>query len=139
MGHVARMELAPLEPDRLPDQDRLFRCRQVEQAETPLVVTILRDLAERQPLLDTAGASAGAESRPRWKSDSSSMAYPEKFLGSGQGCRPQGRRTPLPYHSDRQRMDASGWQEICHQGLKLAVIYVTLTLITRGSKVAGAV
>jgi hypothetical protein len=42
------MELAPFEADRLPDQDRLLECRQVEQAETPLVITILRDLVERQ-------------------------------------------------------------------------------------------
>jgi hypothetical protein len=35
------MKLAPLEPDRLPDQDRLLRCRQVEQAEIALVITIL--------------------------------------------------------------------------------------------------
>ena len=33
MGQVPWMKLAPLEADRLPDQDRLFRCRQVEQGE----------------------------------------------------------------------------------------------------------
>ena len=45
------MELAPLELDRLPDQVRLFGCRQVEQAEIALVTTILRDPAEGQPVL----------------------------------------------------------------------------------------
>jgi hypothetical protein len=52
MGHVPWMALAPLEPDRLPDQDRLFGCRQVEQAQASLVVTILRDFAERQMPLE---------------------------------------------------------------------------------------
>ena len=46
------MELAGLEPDRLPDQYRLFGCRQVEQAETALVITVLSELAEGQPFLD---------------------------------------------------------------------------------------
>jgi hypothetical protein len=52
MGHVPRKALAPLEPDRLPDQDRLFRCRQIEQAETTLVITVLREPAERQTPLE---------------------------------------------------------------------------------------
>jgi hypothetical protein len=50
MGHVPWMALAP--PDHLPDQDRLFGCRQVEQAQASLVVTILRDFAERQTPLE---------------------------------------------------------------------------------------
>jgi len=45
------MELASLEADRLPDQKCLLRRRQVDQAETPLVITILRDLAEGQLVL----------------------------------------------------------------------------------------
>ena len=35
------MTLAPLEPDSLPDQDRLFGCRQVEEAQASVHVTIL--------------------------------------------------------------------------------------------------
>ena len=46
------MKLAALEPDRLPDQNRLFGCRRVEQVETALIITVLRELAEGQPLLD---------------------------------------------------------------------------------------
>ena len=41
MGQVPWMTLAPLEADRLPDHDRLFRWRQVEKAQASFHVTIL--------------------------------------------------------------------------------------------------
>jgi hypothetical protein len=52
MGQVPWMTLAPLEPDRLPDQNRLFGCRQFVEAKATLVITILRDPAEGQTPLD---------------------------------------------------------------------------------------
>jgi len=64
MGHVPRMALPPLQPHDLPDQDCLLRRRQVEQAETALVITILHELPEGQPPLDAGpfflGGARGA-------------------------------------------------------------------------------
>jgi hypothetical protein len=58
------MGLAPLEPDRRSDQDRLLRCRQVEQVEIPRH-HLLHELPEGQPPPDVGpfflGGARGAD------------------------------------------------------------------------------